>query len=233
MRRNSTVVILALAFCFSCGGPTSPTPPQQQTPPPTFTPPSTFTLTGTVRETAPMPTPPLAGARVEIVGGSRTGETVVTDSDGRYRVADFSPQELSIRASREGYEPETKTITIGANATLDFGLGYPWPPGLASMLDRLPIAPGIKFKRAPGSGPSYYTSIVPAAVYVSPAPFGGEIGAISHEICHSHQDRVVRDTLGQIGTSAYFETEEGKDFVQRTGWRFVLANAEMRPRPNV
>ncbi len=215
-------LVLALAFsAFACGG-NQPPSPTEPTPPPVVTPPqpSTFTVTGTVRETAPAPTPPLAGGRIEILGGPRAGETVLADSDGRYRLTDLAVQDLTVRASHEGYEPETKTITVGSNATLDFGLGHPWPSGLASMLERLPIVTGTKFKRAPGPGPSYYMSSVPAAVYVSPAPVGGEIGSVAHEICHGHQDRVQRDSgRGLLTESGYYATDEGKDFIQATGWR--------------
>jgi hypothetical protein len=164
---------------------------------------------------------------VEIVEGPQVGQVVVTDSVGMYSFTGLQQQTLSLQVSAAGYETETRAaIAVSANTFVDFGLGHMWPPQLARMMQRLPLPP-LKFKRAPGSGPSFYLSgsqsssyTAGIVVYVSPAPTTGELGSISHELCHGHQDRVIRDA-GMSGNmlSVYPNTDEGKSFVELTGWR--------------
>lgn len=213
-------------LAVACGGgnPPSPSPTTPTSATPTPTPASsTFTLSGNVRETAPSPTPPLIGARVEIVEGAQVGQAVVTDSTGLYSFTGLTQQTLVLRVSIEGYEPETSApVVVNAHTRLDFGLGNIWPPQLSRMMQRLPL-PRLRFKRAPGSGPSFYVPVAGVlgagvVVYVSPAPASGELGSISHELCHAHQDRVRLDA-GKSMFTDYYDTDEGKSFVELTGWR--------------
>ncbi|MEK7996647.1 MAG: carboxypeptidase-like regulatory domain-containing protein, partial [Planctomycetota bacterium] len=142
-------------------------------------------MSGGVRETAPLPTPPIVGARVEITEGPRAGDSVVTDSGGLYSFTGLAQQTLALRVSIEGYETETSAPTVvKADTRVDFGLGRTWPSRLARMMQRVPL-PLLKFKRAPSAGPSYYVSgsaslpyVAGVVVYVSPAPATGEIGSI-------------------------------------------------------
>lgn len=177
-----------------------------------------FTIRGTVRETAPNPTPALAGAAVEFVAGA-DATNVLSDQNGTFAVPNVAAQTATIRASMNGYETETKTVVVAADVVVNFALGHTWPAPIVSMLNRLPVIDGLKFKRAPGSGPSYYNSSPPVTVYVSPAPSSGEIGSIAHEVCHAHQDRLAR-AIGQ-GIYGYYDTEEGKSFLELTGWSRV------------
>ena len=214
----------ASMFAIACGGgtPTSPGTPTTTNPVAPSTP-ATFTLNGVVQETSPSPTPPLVGASVEIIQGPQTGQAVLTDSGGAYSFSGLSQQTLALRVSFQGYETETTAaVVVSANTRINFGLGYTWPPQLLRMLQRLPMPSSLKFKRAPGSGPSFY---VPAGVagtgvvvYVSPAPVGGELAAISHELCHAHQDRVRLDAGKSVFTD-YYDTDEGKSFLELTGWK--------------
>ena len=106
-------------------------------------------------------------------------------------------------------------------------LGHVWPSAIVNvMFGRLSVVDPLLFRRAPGSGPSVYTVVAAngeqtgVVVYSSPAPFSGEIGAIAHEVCHAQQDAVARDAGGRPGaTSDYYDTEEGRDFIEVTGWR--------------
>jgi hypothetical protein len=187
-------------------------------------PPTTFTLSGIVQETSPLLTPPLAGARVEIIEGPQTGQAAVADAAGSYSFSGLSQQTLTLRVSFQGYEAETTAaIVVAANTRINFGLGHTWPPQLLRMLQRLPLPSSLKFKRAPGSGPSFYVPVgavvgTGVVVYVSPAPASGELGSISHELCHAHQDRVRLDA-GKSAFAEYYDTAEGKSFIELTGWK--------------
>jgi hypothetical protein len=175
---------------------------------------SRFAVRGVVRETAPNPTPLLPGASVELVGGPDAAK-VSADQNGAFTLQNVSAQTGMIRASLSGYETETKTVIVAADVVVDFALGHTWPTPLLFMLNRLPVIDGLKFKRVPG-GPSYYSSSPPVAVYGSPAPFSGEVGAIAHEVCHAHQDRLARAIGQPIG--GWYDTDEGKSFLELTGW---------------
>ncbi|MEK7992408.1 MAG: carboxypeptidase-like regulatory domain-containing protein [Planctomycetota bacterium] len=217
MRVHASVLLTCL-LAVGCGG-------SQPPPAPTTPTVAAFTLSGNTRETAPSPTPPIAGARVEITEGPRAGESAVTDSSGLYTFTGLTQQTLALRVSMEGYETETRAqVVVNADTRLDFGLGRTWPPELARMMQRVPL-PLLKFKSAPGTGPSYYVSgstatpyVAGIVVYVSPAPTTGAIGSIAHELCHAHQDRAVRDAGMSGALSAYYNTEEGRHFIAMTGW---------------
>ena len=214
--RACVAIVIALGS-GACGG-QSPGQPQPAPTAPTPLPspaPARFTIRGVVRETAPSPTPPAPGASVELVGGPDATNTAA-DQGGAFEFRNVSAQTATLRALASGYETETRTIVVAADVVVDFALGHVWPTPIASMLNRLPVIDGLKFKRAPGSGPSYYSSSPPVAVFVSPAPFSCEIGAFAHEVCHAHQDRLAR-AIGQ-SISGYYDTDEGKSFLELTGW---------------
>jgi len=208
------ILVFTIISLGGCGSQSGSAPQTPSAPTPAV--PVRFTVRGVVRETPPNPTPALYGASVELVGGP-DAIGVLTEENGAFTLRNLSAQTATIRASQDGYETETKTVVIAADTSSDFALGHTWSSEIRLMLDRLPVVEGLKFKRAPGSGPSYYSpSTSPVAVYVSPAPFSGETGSIAHEVCHSHQDRVAR-AIG-LSLSGYYDTEEGKSFLELTGW---------------
>ncbi len=116
--------VVGLVTAVGCGGdsPTSPgAPPTPDTPNPTS---SIGTLTGFVRETAPTETVPVPGARVEVVdpaSGLLTGKFVLTDSRGSYQFPGLSGA-VSFRASKDGYEGDSKRVQLTQTSTLDFSL---------------------------------------------------------------------------------------------------------------
>jgi hypothetical protein len=69
-------------------------------------------VTGRVTESAPTESELLAGARVEIVSGPRSGVATTTDASGAYRF-DGVWGEFQIRATASGYEPSSRTLTMG------------------------------------------------------------------------------------------------------------------------
>lgn len=225
MKLRACALLWTSMSAMACGGgtPTSPGT-ATTTSPATPSAAATFTLSGVVQETSPSPTPPLAGASVEITQGPQMGQAVLTDANGAYSFSGLSQQTLALRVSLQGYETEiTAPITVSANTRMNFGLGSSWPTQLLGMLQRLPLPSLLKFKRAQGSGLSSYVPVGGVAgagvvIYVSPAPATGELGSIAHELCHAHQDR-VRIDAGKSTFTDYYDTAEGKSFIELTGWR--------------
>jgi hypothetical protein len=82
----------------------------------------TYRIAGSVRE-ADAPINPIAGARVEVLPGSRS---TVTDSTGHYLLYGVPPQS-SIRITAAGYETLDQPLELSANATRDFGLNLNGP----------------------------------------------------------------------------------------------------------
>ena len=123
-RRRILVVIVGLLTTLGCGGDsqTLPTAPSTSDVVPSTT--GNLTLTGFVRETAPTDNVPVADARVEILDpatGSFTGRFVMTDARGAYRFPGLAGS-ISFRASKEGYEGDSKRIHLVETLTLDFNL---------------------------------------------------------------------------------------------------------------
>jgi hypothetical protein len=211
LRRSVRFVGLgSLVAMLACGGQSGSTNQMPSSPAPPAT---RFRVRGVVRETIPTPTPVLPGVSVEFAGDVEHARTV-SDQNGVFTFQGVSVQSAIVRAALDGYETESKTLTVAEDTTVDFALGHAWPHEMRSMLERVPVVIGLKFKRAPGSGPSHYLTSPPVAVFVTPSPVHGELGAIAHEICHSHQFRAA----GDANTSDWYATPEGRAYVSATGW---------------
>jgi hypothetical protein len=121
-------VVCALGLACSDKSATTPTPSP--------TPAAGPALSGFVRDRAT--NAPLENARVEVVDaptGSLTGLFVLTDASGRYNFSISGTQ--SFRASKEGYEGESRRLTVSQTSTADFGL-----VPLSSKPPRETILPG-------------------------------------------------------------------------------------------
>jgi hypothetical protein len=76
---------------------------------------------------------PVASATVEIIGGPFAGKSAVCDSNGSYRLYGVTG-DLQIRATKGGYAPLTKQVTVAPFATprrdqmLDFEMSLASPP---------------------------------------------------------------------------------------------------------
>jgi hypothetical protein len=53
---------------------------------------------------------PVAGSQVEIVAGPRTGTIDITDEDGKFDMEGTFTSPVTVRASKDGYQPETRII---------------------------------------------------------------------------------------------------------------------------
>ena len=66
-----------------------------------------FALSGHVVDPAYRP---IAGSRVEIATGPRTGTAEITDEDGSFTMDGLFTNPVTVRASKEGYHPETMIV---------------------------------------------------------------------------------------------------------------------------
>ncbi|TMH35650.1 MAG: hypothetical protein E6H59_13715 [Betaproteobacteria bacterium] len=68
---------------------------------------------------------PLQGAAITVTGSTQAGAT--TDAQGRYRIAPLTPGVITVSVVRAGYRSATSTVTVDANATLEYSPGLQAP----------------------------------------------------------------------------------------------------------
>ena len=97
-KASGTISLLALSV--ACGTTPSPSGPSP-TPPPL-----TLSVTGQVVDTAHRN---LSMARLEVIDGPLAGTTAFTGADGRFLMPGKLPDSFTLRASKDGYIPVTKS----------------------------------------------------------------------------------------------------------------------------
>jgi hypothetical protein len=112
MINNRTLAITALAIAlgtlsWACDAkpPFTPTSPVAS---------PTFTLSGLISEDTPTGHATVSGARVQV--GTRETRSGL---DGRYSVSGVAAGTLTVSTSKDGFETDTRTITIAADTLLD------------------------------------------------------------------------------------------------------------------
>jgi hypothetical protein len=88
----------------------------------------TFTAYGTVTA-APPDFAPIAGARVEITPSPAGSTVITTDGNGDYSFPPLKGGPYTITVSRDGYHPQTRTITATRDIRTDFPLQLVPPAG--------------------------------------------------------------------------------------------------------
>ena len=101
MRHLAAVVLLFAVGCEDGKSPVQPTPPVSVSP--ESAPPIVFSLSGSVQDTASRP---VAGARVEIIAGDRSGTFETTDGYGRFRMPGTFTGTVTVAGSKDGYRQE-------------------------------------------------------------------------------------------------------------------------------
>ena len=105
MRHLAAVVLLFAVACEDGKSPVQPTPSTPVSPQPA--PPLVFSLSGSVQDTASRP---LAGARVEVIAGDRSGTFETTDSNGRFKMPGTFTGTVTLAGSKDGYHQEWQTL---------------------------------------------------------------------------------------------------------------------------
>jgi hypothetical protein len=111
-----TLAILLALVAGACGS--SPTTPSS-TPPPTSTAPPRWTLTGSVTASIGGP---INGAVVSILDGPDVGKTATTDTTGRFTLANLTQAGFTARATAGGYVGASQSVTLTADAVVNFQL---------------------------------------------------------------------------------------------------------------
>ena len=101
MRHLAAVVLL---FSLACGDGQSPVQPTPSSPCERS---QEFSLSGSAMDTASRP---LGGATVEVIAGSSAGMVTITDDKRPILDAGTFTGTVTLRASKDGYVPETTTV---------------------------------------------------------------------------------------------------------------------------
>jgi hypothetical protein len=64
----------------------------------------------------------LGAARVAIVEGTNSGKSAVADSPGKYRLESLEPGTIALRITADGYDAESKSVTLTSDLTVDVAL---------------------------------------------------------------------------------------------------------------
>ena len=123
--RNASFALILLAFVVACsddrgGQQTGPSPTPPSTPTPTPNPPSAVALRGTV-SAAPTGSP-LQNVGVQVVEGVNRGRQTLTDSAGRYELANLEPGAFTLHFSASEYGDLERREVVQADTTLDIQL---------------------------------------------------------------------------------------------------------------
>ena len=113
---------IALTSIVSCDhSPTAPTKPSPalQSPAPSA---QTWTISGTVSETAPTTSTPIAGAKVLVYDGPDLGRSAITDSKGAFQIAGLAPGSLALSVQAAGYVEGKQAVTLSENQAVRFEL---------------------------------------------------------------------------------------------------------------
>jgi hypothetical protein len=85
-----------------------------------------WTLSGTVTEADDQKV--VAGARIAVSEGPNEGRSATTDAEGRYRLETLEPGTFGVRVTADGFEPETRSIDLASDLTVNVALRRPTAP---------------------------------------------------------------------------------------------------------
>jgi hypothetical protein len=83
---------------------------------------ATFTLSGVVNDGTTRQSGRIPNALVEVLNGSNTGKSAISDGEGNYEIAGLTAGTLILSASRSSFLSATKTLNLSADTTVDFSL---------------------------------------------------------------------------------------------------------------
>ncbi len=153
---------------------------------------------------------PVAGATVTIVSGDRTGEKVMTNTNGQYQFPDFRGHKVHIRVEASCYETKEAIVYRSRATRLPTGpiptfrgndpqrnpgvvvLGAQWPDTVREILERVTVMPDVllAFCEVPWGTAGFYSDGI---VLMRVNSYTTSL-TIAHELMHSHQDYVSLTT---------------------------------------
>jgi hypothetical protein len=162
----------------------------------------TYTIRGTVRESVYSSllgrVIPVVDVEVRVVDGFDIGRLATTSGDGTFTLTGLHSGNVTLRATKQGYQLSDKAISIPntlVSDTIIRRVCEEWPPEIVvEELVKLPILSDVCLVTFVEAGqPSRYVTNIRTVFYSNPAPGGGRVGSLAHELGHVHQHRVVLD----------------------------------------
>ena len=195
-----------------------------------------YTLRFNVAREADRQLIPVAGVIVTIASGSRQGEHIVTDRNGRYRFLNVAGDTLHLRVERYRFEPKEVFVHRSRPTALANGvvpnrhgdpqrepdnvlIGQVWPEEVRGFLEQVLVVHDllyIDYGSIPmaGTGGGYTQGVVVVFAQQS-INWGAPLNVLKvfvHEIMHAHQHALVSvDGSGDV--HEWVNTAEGRAFV--------------------
>ena len=159
---------------------------QSPTPTPQAPPAQSFTVSGTVYDTIGRP---VSQAVVDVLDGLQKGTVVFTDSGGKFSLDQPFTAGFMLRASKDGYQAQTRYIPTVTTSALYFQLPSASPAPDISGLYTATFAADAACKALPDTARSRtYTATVGASLAVlSGAAFGPPLGGYSWDVLYLAQ----------------------------------------------
>jgi hypothetical protein len=136
-------------------------------------------------------------------------------------------------ATSTSTSPSTVTTNTAAIPAAPAGCEA-WSALLGDQFSRMSVVANLCLVREASTAASEYKFSTRRVIYRNPAPASGEIGSISHEICHAHQHRVILDSgtpdinvqdEGDWGELKWMATLEGAEYLVAAGYTYLGPSA--------
>ena len=178
---------------------------------------------------------PLPGVVVTIMTGPRSGESTVTDRNGRYRFLNISGNSLHLRADRPYFEPKEVIVHRSQPTTLLNGsvpnyfrepqkepgnilIGQAWPDEVRFILEETLLPHDLlylEYGRAIGNRAGSYAGGLVILYSESLSNPSDVLAIFAHELAHAHQ-HAIASIDGSASTpdawSLWLNSPEGKAF---------------------
>lgn len=172
---------------------------------------------------------PAVGVTVTIMSGPRTGESTITDNNGRYLFSDVDRDDLHLRAERKHLEPKEVIVHRSRDTFLPDGtvsspfslvqrtpggimLGHPWPDGVRFILEEMLVISDLLLIQY--NSPTYFgkAGFYSASQRVCAVAESSHDSVIAHELVHAHQHALAIMYGGET-VRDWENTPEGKAYV--------------------
>lgn len=172
---------------------------------------------------------PAVGVTVTIKSGPRTGESTITDNNGRYLFSDVKRDDLHLRAERKYLEPKEVIVHRSRDTILPDGnvsspfylvqrtpgnimLGHPWPDGIRFILEEMLVIPDLLLIQYNSHTYFGLAGFYRASQRVCAVAEIAHDVVIAHELVHAHQHALATMHGGET-VRDWENTPEGKAYV--------------------